>query len=77
MNHFSNPTYAAPAAAIRCLNSDETKESIDAWYNQCRAFCRAIPAYSRYIDLSWTSHGQSKTRGFADITEGTVKLTAQ
>ena len=57
---------AAPAATIRSLNTVETKETIDAWFNQTRAFIRAIPAYAKYMDLTWTAHSQDETRGFSD-----------
>ena len=75
MFHQQQPFPAAPAATIRSLNSNETKETIDAWFNQTKAFIRAIPAYARYMDLTWSSHATSVTRGFQLINEGTVQLS--
>ena len=64
--------------AIRCLNSKETKESIDFWYNQCRSLLRAVPSYQHYVDKTWTALALHATRGFVDKTEGgVVQLTAQ
>ena len=40
------PFPAAPAATIRSLNTVETKETIDEWFNQTREFIRAVPSYS-------------------------------
>ena len=37
---------AAPTATIRSLNTVETRETINEWFNQTRAFTRAIPSYS-------------------------------
>ena len=67
-----------PGPSIRSLNTIETKESIDAWYNQTRAFVRAIPTYQRYMDLTWLSHAESQTRGFTDVrnANGAVTTTA-
>ena len=76
MFHQQQPFPAAPAATIRSLNSNETKETIDAWFNQTKAFIRAIPAYSRYMDLTWSSHAASVTRGFKPIVEGGQQITA-
>ena len=59
----------------------ETKETIDSWYNQTRAFIRAIPTYSKYMDLTWTAHSSDENRGFADARNAagqiTVSATAQ
>ena len=59
----------------------ETKETIDSWYNQTGAFIRAIPTYSKYMDLTWTAHSSDENRGFADARNSagqiTVSATAQ
>ena len=69
---------AAPAGpTIRSLSTVETKESIDAWFNQTRAFIRAIPTYQKYMDMTWTSHAITTTRGFEESTENSVKITPQ
>ena len=67
---------AAPAATIRSLNTVETKETIDAWFNQTRAFIRAIPAYAKYMDLTWTAHSQDETRGFSDAKNSAGQVVA-
>ena len=46
--------------AIRILNTSETKDSIDAWFVQVKAFVRAIPVYGKFMDLVWTAHSQSE-----------------
>ena len=69
------PFYAAPAATIRSLNAVVTKESMDAWFNQTRAFTRAIHSYARYMDLTWKSH--DVTQGFQDTVVAGVNVTAQ
>ena len=60
----------------RALSSVETKESIDTWFNSTKAMIRAIPVYTRYMDLSWQSHASDQKRGFADH-ETDANLTAQ
>ena len=74
MSFFPNQHYPAMQAtpSIRSLGIVETKESIDAWFNQLRAFVRAIPSYQRYMDIKWTSHAESMTRGFVDKTENNI-----
>ena len=70
------PFPAAPAATIRSLNTVETKETIDAWFNQTRAFIRAIPSYSKYMDLTWTAHSQDEARGFSDAKNSAGQIVA-
>ena len=70
------PFPAAPAATIRSLNTVETKETIDAWFNQTRAFIRAIPSYSKYMDLTWTAHSQNESRGFSDTKNAAGQIVA-
>ena len=50
----------------RALSSVETKESIDTWFNSTKAMIRAIPVYTRYMDLNWQSHASDQNRGFED-----------
>ena len=71
----NQPFPAAPAATIRSLNMSETKETIDAWYNQTRAFIRAIPTYSKYMDLTWKAHSEDENRGFADARNSAGAIT--
>ena len=71
--------HAAPAATIRSLSMIESKESIDTWFNQVKAFLRAIPAYQKYMDLTWTAHANNPTRGFTDTRDAggnTVRSTS-
>ena len=70
--HF--PT--APMTAIRILNTSETKDSIDAWFVQVKAFVRAIPVYGKFMDLVWTAHSQSETRGFQPVVDAANVVTA-
>ena len=65
--------------ALRILNTSETKDSIDSWFVQVKAFLRAIPVYGKYMDLVWTSHSHSETRGFQPIaaTDNTPAVTAE
>ena len=60
----------------RAPSSVETKESIDAWFNSTKAMIRAIPVYTRYMDLNWQSHASDQDRGFEDH-ETDTNLTAQ
>ena len=64
--------------ALRILNTSETKDSIDSWFVQVKAFLRAIPVYGKYMDLVWTSHSHSETRGFQPIaaTDNLPAVTA-
>ena len=50
----------------RTLTNHETKDSIDAWFNQTKAMIRTIPAYQRYMDLTWKAYSESVTRGFVN-----------
>ena len=68
---YTNNFPAAPAATIRSLAMVETKDSIDMWFNQVRAFLRAIPSYQKYMDLTWKAHAESPTRGFVDTRDAT------
>ena len=62
--------------AIRILNTSETKDSIDAWFVQVKAFVRAIPVYGKFMDLVWTAHSQSETRGFQPVVDAANVVTA-
>ena len=62
--------------SIRILNNAETKDSIDAWFVQVKAFLRAIPVYAKYMDLVWTSHSASETRGFQNVVDDNNTVTA-
>ena len=70
--HF--PT--TPMTSIRILNNAETKDSIDAWFVQVKAFLRAIPVYAKYMDLVWTSHSASEPRGFQNVVDDNNTVTA-
>ena len=65
----------APAATIRSLGTVETKDSIDSWFNQTKAFIRAIPTYARYMDMTWKSYGEDTNRGFEEKTISGTKLS--
>ena len=52
----------------RTLTNHETKDSIDAWFNSTKAMIRTIPAYQRYMDLTWKAYSESVTRGFVNST---------
>ena len=43
------PFPAAPAATIRSLNTVESKETTDEWFNQTREFIRAVPSNSDHF----------------------------
>ena len=78
---FGNQSFtpAAPAATIRTLGTVETKETIDQWFNACKAFIRTIASYAKYMDLKWTAHSEDQTRGFVEAknSAGQVVATAQ
>ena len=65
-----------PSLSIRTLNSAETKDTIQTWWNQVRAFARSIPTYQKYMDLVWTSHSLSPSRGFRPVNNADGSLAA-
>ena len=71
-----HPMAAAPAATIRTLGTMENEETIDQWFNACKAFIRTIPSYSKYMDLKWTPHSQDQTRGFVDAKNSAGQVVA-
>ena len=73
---YSEHFPSTPMTALRVLNSAETKDSIDAWFVQVKAFIRAIPVYGKFMDLEWTAHSQSETRGFRAIVDNNNVVTA-
>ena len=48
------------------LESDETKESVDAWLIKTKSFLRAVPEYKPYVDITWTAKKSCPKRGFTD-----------
>ena len=83
MQAIPMPTMQPPFASnygmpqnTRALSNTETKESIDSWFNQQKAMIRAIPVYTRYMDLNWQSHASDQNRGFEDH-ETDANLTAR
>ena len=73
---YSEHFPSTPMTALRVLNSAETKDSIDAWFVQVKAFIRAIPVYGKFMDLEWTAHSQSETRDFRAIVDNNNVVTA-
>ena len=53
------------------LGANETKESIDAWYVQAKSIIRSMPAYTPYVDETWTAKKSDSNRGFTDAAAHT------
>ena len=72
----SNLPFSSPATVIRQLSCDESKDSINVWFNQVRAFLRVIPQYTSLMDLQWTAASGQANRGLTDVTINNVVTTA-
>ena len=65
-----NSNYATPMGAIRCLGTKESRTTIDAWFNQCKALLPTTKDFQPFIDKTWTSSAEDAHRGFKDVKEG-------